>query len=361
MKIAVFYNLPAGGARRAAEEQIKRLRKKHKIDLYKLPPRYLSNLEGAPPLRQCKKLRRLKVDFFKFWILKKIHQKLAKKIDQKGYDVVLVHPSRFTQAPYLLRYLKTPTVYFCQEPLRIGYEYSLRFQEKVVIFKKIYEELTRLILKKIDLENARSATKILTNSYHSLESVYKAYGVYPQVCYLGVDTNHFRPLPGTKKEGILFVAKPARITGFEFLKKAVSLVKPEAKIKIVAGHLSEKKLVEAYNKAVLTACPSQVEPFGLVPLESMACQTPVVAVKEGGYRESIVEGITGFLVDRNPRAFAQKIKLLLRNQKLVQKIGKAGRKYVQKNWTWEKSVKQLEEKLFNTAYQNETAAFHHHR
>ena len=137
MKIAVFHNLPKGGARRVAEEQIKRLKKKHQVETYAPAVGYYLHRGGG--------IRRLKSDFFKFWTLRKIHQQLAKKIDKKGYDVVLVHPSKFTQAPYILRYLQTPSVYFCQEPLRICYEYNLRFQEKVGMIKSIYENLTRTL------------------------------------------------------------------------------------------------------------------------------------------------------------------------------------------------------------------------
>lgn len=331
MKIAVFHNLPKGGAKRVAEGQIKYLGKKHQVDVYTL---------GQRPSG-----RRWKIDFFKFWTLRKIHRELAQKIDKKGYDVVLVHPSRFTQAPYLLGYLKTPSVYYLHEPLRMAYEYHLRFQKKVGIVKKIYEGLTRAALRKIDFENTRAAKKILVNSYHTLEAVIKVYGVYPQVCYPGVDTHHFRPLVKIKKEGILFVAKPSRMTGFDFLKQAVSLIELKPKIRVIQGNLPEKQLVNAYNEAFLTTCTSEVEPFGLVPLESMACQTPVVAVKEGGYRESVIDGVTGFLVDREPKLFAEKIKLLLENSQSAKKMGKAGRKYIKKEWNWKKSIKQLEELL----------------
>jgi len=345
MRIAVFEELAEGGAKRVVLEQVKRLKERgHKVNVFNaigLLPKWVA---GTTPPRGW---NRLKTDFFKFYTLRRIHQRLAEEIDKKGFDVVLVHPSKYTQGPYLLRYLKTPSVYFCEEPLRIAYEYNLRFNEQVSIFKKIYEKLTRLILKRIDLLNTRSATKILANSYYSLETIYKAYGVYPQVCYLGVDTNHFKPSPEGKKEGILFVSRPEKITGFDFLKEAISLVSPKPKLRVVKGDLSEEELVKAYNKAVVTVCTSEVEPFGLVPLESMACGTPVVAVKEGGFRESIIDGVTGFLVDRNPQLFAQKIKLLFKNQKLAQKMGKAARVYVKKEWSWEKHIEKLE-KILNT-------------
>lgn len=346
MKIAVFHNLPKGGAMRVVEEQVKGLKKKHHVDVF--TPRVESYLHHESGIQ------RLKFDFFKFWTLRKIHQQLAEKIDKKNYDVVLVHPSKYTQAPYLLRNLRTRSFYYVHEVLRIGYEYNLRFQKKVNIVKKIYEETTRFLRKKIDFENIKSADRILANSCHTKEAAFKAYGVYSFVCYPGVDIDHFRPIVIKKKREVLFIGEPKKINGFDFLKKVISLIQPMIRLRVVRGNLSEKKLVEAYNQAVAVVCASEVEPFGLVPLESMACQTPVIAVKEGGYRETVINGVTGFLVDREPKLFAEKIVFLLKNPKLAKKMGEAGRKYVKKEWSWNKSIKRLEERL------NETISFNNY-
>lgn len=351
MKIAIFHELPEGGAKRVVLEQIKRLKTKHSVDIHLTEKAFFPGAKGIPrlPFRHGGQApSRWKTDLFKFWSLRQIHQALAVKIDRKGYDVVLVHPSQFTQAPYLLKYLQTPSVYYLHEPLRIAYEYNLRFQEKVSVFKRIYEDFTRKILKKIDFENARAAKKVVVNSYHTLEMAIKIYGIYPAVCYPGVDANHFRPLSRVEKEGILFVGNPEKITGFDFLKKTISLIKPLPKLTVVKGDLNENKLVEAYNQAMLTVGVAEIEPFGLVPLESMACGTPVVAMKEGGYRESVVDEITGFLVDREPEIFAQKIELLLKNKDLAYQMGQNGREYVKRLWSWERSIKRLEAVLEET-------------
>jgi glycosyltransferase involved in cell wall biosynthesis len=91
------------------------------------------------------------------------------------------------------------------------------------------------------------------------------------------------------------------------------------------------------------------EPFGLVPLEAMACGKPVVGIDEGGVKESIVDTFTGVLVDRNPQAFGAAIQFLLENPSLVAQYSENSRKHVLANWSWERSVSQLEHYLHEIA------------
>jgi glycosyltransferase involved in cell wall biosynthesis len=67
----------------------------------------------------------------------------------------------------------------------------------------------------------------------------------------------------------------------------------------------------------------------------MACATPVVAVREGGVRESVVDGKTGLLVDRCPIAFADALVGLLQDQGRRQQMGEEGRRRVLDFWTWQ--------------------------
>jgi glycosyltransferase involved in cell wall biosynthesis len=94
-----------------------------------------------------------------------------------------------------------------------------------------------------------------------------------------------------------------------------------------------------------------LEPFGFVPLESMACGTPVLGVAEGGVRESILHGKTGWLVQRNQQEFAQAIVQLLSQPRLIEELGREGPAYVQENWNWDKSVNNLEQHLETVARQ----------
>ncbi len=68
------------------------------------------------------------------------------------------------------------------------------------------------------------------------------------------------------------------------------------------GKVSDEKLVTLYSNALFTLFTFTHEPFGYIPLESMACGTPVVTYNRQGPSEVIVNGITGWLVDTNEEA-----------------------------------------------------------
>jgi len=88
-------------------------------------------------------------------------------------------------------------------------------------------------------------------------------------------------------------------------------------------------------------CPSIYEPFGLVILEAMACETAVVASKVGGIPEIVVDGETGFLIDYDAgrhdefsAALAEKVGRLLDDPVRATAMGEAGRKRVLTHFGW---------------------------
>jgi len=103
------------------------------------------------------------------------------------------------------------------------------------------------------------------------------------------------------------------------------------------------------NRASVVAFPSHLEPFGLVPLEAMACGTPVVGVAEAGIRETVENGKTGFLTERSPADFGRAIELLLGDEALRARMGNAGRRHVEECWTWDQSFAMLDENLQRVA------------
>jgi starch synthase len=107
--------------------------------------------------------------------------------------------------------------------------------------------------------------------------------------------------------------------------------------------ISLEDLIHLHSSASLFICPSIYEPFGLVILEAMACETGVVASKVGGIPEIIVEGETGYLVDYNPddtEAFttrlATRIDEVMSDPALAKRMGKAGRRRAVENFGWDK-------------------------
>ena len=71
------------------------------------------------------------------------------------------------------------------------------------------------------------------------------------------------------------------------------------------------------------------EHFGIVPVEAMYCQTPVIACNSGGPLESVENNKTGFLLNSDDiKSWAQKMRFLLENRKDAKKMGTHGRKRV---------------------------------
>src|SRR2546425_3235636 len=105
--------------------------------------------------------------------------------------------------------------------------------------------------------------------------------------------------------------------------------------------LPRDDLIRIHSGATVFVCPSIYEPFGLVILEAMACETAVVASRVGGIPEIIVEGETGHLVDYDPdhsavftTTLAARIQELLSDPDEAAKMGKAGRQRVLERFGW---------------------------
>ena len=109
----------------------------------------------------------------------------------------------------------------------------------------------------------------------------------------------------------------------------------------IEGILPRQQVIHLLTAAGTFVCPSVYEPFGLVNLEAMACETAVVGSRVGGIPEIVVDGETGYLVEyleEDPEAFAQaladRIGRLLDDPALAERMGKAGRRRVLELFTW---------------------------
>ncbi|MBO6607289.1 glycogen synthase [Psychroserpens sp.] len=130
----------------------------------------------------------------------------------------------------------------------------------------------------------------------------------------------------------------------------------------IAEMLPKEDTIELYSHASVFCCPSIYEPFGIINLEAMACETAVVASAVGGIKEVVVHEETGLLVPVeqqnsapfepiNPEQFskdlANAVNKVIRDKILQQAMGKAGRKRVEDVFDWAAISKQVYE-LYKT-------------
>lgn len=404
MRIAVYENLPPGGALRASFELGRQLiRRGHELDLFRLSTysdkgpfdlaaqAHAVNVSQYRPLAGALDARLAKGhlaprSYTLFGPLKRLERRLAKTIEAGGYDVVLAHPDAMTDAPYVLRWLDSvPTVYYCQEPFRFTTESGVLDQHRRRLARsgglvgplRLLED--RLVLGRLaeaDRESARHARVIVVNSVYSRERVSAAYGRNAIVCYLGIDTELFSPADPAvgRRHEVLSIGAPIEAKGHLLSIAALGSLPPQSRpafrvvlprsiehdtleraarehgvtLAVETG-LSDPEVVDRYRRALMTVCAGRLEPFGLTALESMGCGTPVVAVREAGYRESVVDQVTGILVEPDAASVAAGIARLVEDKDLASRMGTAGRRDVLERWTWHRSGDQLEAILQDAA------------
>jgi glycosyltransferase involved in cell wall biosynthesis len=266
--------------------------------------------------------------------------------------------------------LRTPSIYYCSEPLRPVYDPPLDrpYDQSAGVVdrwrRRWYAPIQWVdaaIGKRDDAVNVCSATALLTNSYFTAESIYRAYHRRAFVSYLGVDVEVFRPLRLPRRDHVLSVGAVSPLKGYDFLVCALGHIPPERRPPfVVVGNsvshtehtylqslatqhgvslevrqnVSDTELVHLYNEARALVYAPVLEPFGFAALEAMACGTPVVAVAEGGVRESVRDGVSGLLTQRDPRRFACALSALLDDEEMQARLGAGGVSTVRSFWTW---------------------------
>jgi glycosyltransferase involved in cell wall biosynthesis len=123
----------------------------------------------------------------------------------------------------------------------------------------------------------------------------------------------------------------------EYLTHLETKLPPDVAGKIsVLGMIPRQELLNRYYSSDVFAFPPiWDEGFGLPPVEAMAAGLPVVASRSGTVKETVVEGHTGFLVQKNHAGeLAQALLLLLKDDARREAMGRAGRRRVLKHFTW---------------------------
>ena len=242
-------------------------------------------------------------------------------------------------------------------------------------------------IEKTALEMADAVIAVSAQTKADIERLFNVQPDRLRVIYNGIDLEEYRKRESTaalnkygiEKPFVLFVGRTARQKGIVHLVRAIEYMDPGFQIVLCAGapdtpeigremkeavekvkakrvgviwidEMVDKETVrELYSHASVFCCPSIYEPFGIINLEAMACETAVVATAVGGIKEVVVDGETGFLVPidqmeespfepRDPEKFARdlaaRINQLMADPALCEKFGRAGRKRAEEKFGW---------------------------
>ncbi len=246
-----------------------------------------------------------------------------------------------------------------------------------------------LWIEKTALEMADAIIAVSSETKRDIERLFDVDPARVHVIHNGIDLKEYYKVDSTdalKRYGIdpnkpylLFVGRITRQKGIIYLVRAIQYMDPHFQIVLCAGApdtpaiatemkdavenatkkrsdviwiaemIDRNAVTELYSHAAMFCCPSIYEPFGIINLEAMACETAVVASAVGGIKEVVVDGETGFLVlleqmKESPfepldpakfsRDLAAKINQLMGDITLREKFGKAGRKRAEEKFSW---------------------------
>ena len=328
MKIAVTCRdfLVCGGAERVIIEQINGLSKRHDVTLSTGE----INHEFYPEIKELNAQVQELVsgDPIQMWT----------DLDLSSFDAAITH-----NFPANLIALKNNNV--------VWYCHSLRSR---IFTDSKYKDINLEAIKK---------SKIIANSNYTAKRL-KALGLDPTaVIPPAINADRFRT--GDFKDYFLVVSRgnPRKridlpIKAWKLLPSDIELIVVSdlyiddyaRKVKALAEGMDNVKfestvpfsrLKELYTNCMGVVFVPKEEDFGIVPLEAMASGKPVIASDEGGCRETVVDGKTGFLIDPTPENIAEKVNLLWEDKALAQKLGAQGKEQVEK-FSWDAHIAKLE-------------------
>lgn len=409
MRIAVWHSLPSGGANRAMASHIRGLvARGHTVEVWHPPmadTKYLplSDLvvEHSVPLSDSDSGARARWPKLPFSSgttdvrrqLNALSEHCAQcgdEISRGHFDILFAQQGWTVVAPPLPEHVNIPTVLYMQQPNRPMFEQTfspgtlpwIGSDDHYVMgsswrhprwFAVCLAHHYALRLKAWS-ENrfARQYDVVLANSYFSRESILRAYGVEAKVCYLGVDTNKFVHRGLTREPFIVSLGELGPHKNVELYIRAMATIEPsgrpplvwvanrahppyQAEMEALAEQLAvdfrihvmldDDAVVDILNRAWAMLYAPRLEPFGLAPLEANACGAPVVAVAEGGPRETVLNGINGLLVDGEAEAIGQAVNRILRNRELARRLGEGGLREVAEKWTEGAATNRIEQQL----------------
>jgi glycosyltransferase involved in cell wall biosynthesis len=229
-----------------------------------------------------------------------------------------------------------PNLYYCHTPTRAFYDLYDVYRKNHSIFIAVPFTVWVQLHKRISEYYLSHVCKIVTNSINTKNRIRKYLIKDSVVIYPPVDTSRFK-----FKEYGNFWLSVNRLYPEKRVELQIEAFKkmPDQKLLIVGGYaagdhasgyasklmtelpenvtligsVSEEKLLELYATCKGHITTAMNEDFGMTPLESMAAGKPVVAVKEGGFLESVIDKKTGLLVEANVESIIRAISIVSEN------------------------------------------------
>lgn len=356
MKIAIVepYIEGTGGGQKVIAEYASFLQKQgHKVEIF-------TARRGKSPYKE---FDRIKINIFgsksKFlspfvFLFKKI----------RGFNIIIANdfPSNF------ISIFNKDVVWVCYTPKRDFYDLAEFSYNQSSLKGKIILILKKIMFRKIDHISAQRADLIMAASQNVASRVSKYYQRKAKIVRHGIDSSKFKE--GKFEDYVLSIARlvpPKRvdkiIESMQYVKnkkvklyvvgdgpdkdKILDLCKKYKNV-VYLGDVDQKKLLNLYSNCLAAVYVPVREDWGLVPLEAAASGKPTIGVNEGGLKETILNGKTGFLLNgAEPREIARKIDLLANNKRLAQKMGKSAKKYALQ-FDWKNSLYDFEKVLLKS-------------
>lgn len=233
------------------------------------------------------------------------------ELDLSDYDLVI--SSESGPAKGVIVRPDAAHVCYCHSPMRYIWDHYADYSKGLGWLQRAYFGRVAHGLRQWDVSTAARVDRFVANSRFVAERIHRFYNRDSVVVNPPVDLGLYRHAPERRREHYLFVSElvpykraDLAVEAFRTLQRPIKIVGkgPElARLKRIAspnveflGRVSSERLRDLYQSARALIFP-QIEDFGIVPVEAMACGTPVIAYNRGGARDSVVPGVTGLFFD----------------------------------------------------------------